>query len=126
MNLETLFNINVVVFTVSGLLAGGLECDFKDALKWLRSPKLVGPTLLWGWVVGPAIAWLIAQVLPLSVGIAAGLMLVSLAPIPTMTKARSSRSVMLSTVAMAGPEFREQIKRLRTLFWVPGIPAADP
>ena len=108
MTLTTLFNINVVVFTVSGLLAGGLDCDLKDALKWLRSPKLVVPTLLWGWIVGPAVAWLIAQVLPLSVGVAAGLMLVSLSPIAPFhplaaSKARGDMSfsgsyVLLGTV----------------------------
>jgi BASS family bile acid:Na+ symporter len=75
------FNITVVVFTVSGLMAGGLECDLKVALKWLRSPKLLVPCLLWSWVVGPALAWLIILALPLSEGHAAGLMLCSLAPI---------------------------------------------
>jgi bile acid:Na+ symporter, BASS family len=77
----TWFNITVVVFTVSGLMAGGLECELKDALKWLRNPKLFVPTLVWGWVVGPALAWLIILALPLSEGHAAGLMLTSLAPI---------------------------------------------
>ena len=75
------FNITVVVFTVSGLMAGGLECDLKEALKWLRSPKLLVPCLLWSWVAGPALAWLLIRVLPLSEGHAAGLMLCSLAPI---------------------------------------------
>jgi len=81
MTIMTWFNITVVVFTVSGLMAGGLECDLKLALKWLRSPKLLVPCVLWSWVVGPALAWLIIRVLPLSEGHAAGLMLCSLAPI---------------------------------------------
>jgi len=81
MTIMTWFNITVVVFTVAGLMAGGLECDLKDALKWLKSPKLLVPCILWGWVAGPALAWLIIQVLPLSEGHAAGLMLTSLAPI---------------------------------------------
>jgi bile acid:Na+ symporter, BASS family len=75
------FNITVVIFTVANLMAGGLECDLKEALKWLRSPKLLVSSLIWGWVVGPALAWLIILVLPLSEGHAAGLMLTSLAPI---------------------------------------------
>ena len=37
-------------------------------------------TLLWGWVVGPAIAWLIIKVIPLAEAHAAGLLLISLAP----------------------------------------------
>lgn len=81
MNIETFFNFTIVVFTVANLLAGGLECDLKEALKWLRSSKLLIPCLLWGWVAGPALAWLITLILPLSDGHAAGLMLVSLAPI---------------------------------------------
>jgi BASS family bile acid:Na+ symporter len=81
MTIETWFNITVVVFTVANLMAGGLECDLKVALKWLRSPKLVVPSLFWGWVVGPALAWLIILALPLSEGHAAGLMLCSLGPI---------------------------------------------
>ena len=55
MTIETWFNITVVVFTVSNLMAGGLECDLKVALKWLRSPKLLAPIFVWGWVVGPAL-----------------------------------------------------------------------
>ncbi len=65
MSVMTWFNITVVVFTVGNLMAGGLECDLKDALKWLRSPKLLVPSLFWGWVVGPALAWLIILVLDL-------------------------------------------------------------
>ena len=81
MDIMTWFNITVVVFTVSGLMAGGLECDLKEALKWLGSPKLLVPSMLWGWVVGPALAFLLIKILPLSEGHAAGLILTSLAPI---------------------------------------------
>ncbi len=81
MDIMKWFNLTVVVFTVSGLMAGGLECNLKEALKWLRSPKLLVPCILWSWVVGPALAWLLSRVLPLSPGHAAGLMLCSLAPI---------------------------------------------
>ena len=81
MDLMTWFNITVVVFTVANLMAGGLECDLKEAIKWLRSPKLFVPSLFWGWIVGPALAFLIILVLPLSEGHAAGLILCSLAPI---------------------------------------------
>jgi BASS family bile acid:Na+ symporter len=81
MDIMTWFNITVVVFTVANLMAGGLECDLKTALKWLKSPKLLMPAFFWSWIVCPAFAWLICKVLPLSAGHAAGLMLCSLAPI---------------------------------------------
>jgi len=92
MTIMTWFNITVVVFTVANLMAGGLECDLKESLKWLRSRELVVPTLLWGWVVGPALAWLIIQVLPLSEGHAAGLMLTSLAPIAPFLPLAASKA----------------------------------
>jgi BASS family bile acid:Na+ symporter len=92
MTIETWFNITVVVFTVANLMAGGLECDLKVALKWLRSPKLVVPSLFWGWVVGPALAWLIILALPLSEGHAAGLMLCSLGPIAPFLPLAAMRS----------------------------------
>ena len=81
MDIMKWFNITVVVFTVANLMAGGLECDLKTALKWLKSPKLLVPAFLWSWIVCPAFAWLICKVLPLSAGHVAGLMLCSLAPI---------------------------------------------
>ena len=58
MSIQTWFNITVVVFTVSGLMAGGLECDLKEALKWLRSPKLLVPMhpLELGGRAGPGLA----------------------------------------------------------------------
>jgi BASS family bile acid:Na+ symporter len=92
MTIMTWFNITVVVFTVANLMAGGLECELKAALKWLRSPKLVVPTLVWGWVVGPALAWLIIAALPLSAGHAAGLMLTSLAPIAPFLPLAASKA----------------------------------
>jgi len=92
MTIMTWFNITVVVFTVANLMAGGLECELKAALKWLRSPKLVVPTFVWGWVVGPALAWLIIAALPLSTGHAAGLMLTSLAPIAPFLPLAASKA----------------------------------
>ena len=86
------FNITVVVFTVANLMAGGLECDLKGALKWMRNPKLIVPCLVWGWVVGPAVAWLLIQVLPLTEGLAAGLMLTSLAPIAPFLPMAASKA----------------------------------
>jgi BASS family bile acid:Na+ symporter len=70
----------VVIFTVSNLAAMGLELKLTEALKTLRSARAIGLILVWGWVVGPALAWLITKVLPLAEAHAAGLLLISLAP----------------------------------------------
>ncbi len=80
MTIESVFNILVVVFTVGNLAAMGLELNLPEALKTLRSPRFVVLTVVWGWLVGPALAWLITRVLPLSEPHAAGLLLVSVAP----------------------------------------------
>jgi BASS family bile acid:Na+ symporter len=80
MSLQDVFNIVLVIFTVSNLGAMGLEMNLREALKTLRSAHAIGLTLLWGWVVGPALAWLIIWLLPLAPAHAAGLLLISLAP----------------------------------------------
>jgi len=80
MSIQTVFNISVIIFTVSNIGAMGLESNLREALNYLRSLRVIGLILLWGWVVGPALAWLINSLLPLSEGHAAGLLLISLAP----------------------------------------------
>ena len=80
MSLQFLFNISVVVFTVANLAAMGLELNLRNALKTLTSAHAVRLILVWGWVVGPALAWLITRVIPLMEAHAAGLLLISLAP----------------------------------------------
>ncbi len=78
--LDQLFNVAVVIFTVANLAALGLEMRLLDTLKILRSAHAIGLILLWGWIVGPALAALIVSILPLAEGHAAGLLLISLAP----------------------------------------------
>jgi len=78
--MQTVFNIVVVVFTVANLAAMGLELNVREVRKTLRSARAIALILAWGWVVGPALAWLITRVIPLGEGHAAGLLLVSLAP----------------------------------------------
>jgi BASS family bile acid:Na+ symporter len=80
MSIQVVFNIAVVIFTVSNLAAMGLDTNLREALKTLRSARAIGLVLVWGWVVGPALAWLIIRILPLMEAHAAGLLLISLAP----------------------------------------------
>jgi len=110
MNLEFVYNIVVVIFTVSNLGAMGLEVNLREALKVLRSARAVGLILVWGWVGGPALAWLIIRLLPLNEAHAAGLLLISLAPtapfFPLMvSKARGDMSfagafILVTTVGV--------------------------
>jgi BASS family bile acid:Na+ symporter len=110
MNLQDVFSITVVIFTVTNIGALGLETNLREALKTVRSVRAAGLILFWGWVVGPALAWLIITIIPLTEGHAAGLLLISLAPtapfFPLMVRrARGDMSfaasfMMLSTIGV--------------------------
>jgi len=110
MSVQDIFNTVLVIFTVSNIGALGLETNLREALKTLRSFHVIGLIILWGWLVGPALAWLIIRFLPLAEGHAAGLLLVSLAPtapfFPLMVRrARGDMSfaaslMMLTTVGV--------------------------
>jgi BASS family bile acid:Na+ symporter len=80
MNMEDLYKIVVMIFTVSNLAAMGLELNPKEAVNALKNLRFVLLILVWGWVAGPAIAYLLTKVIPLSAPHAAGLLLISMAP----------------------------------------------
>jgi len=95
--MEEIYKIVVMIFTVSNLAAMGLEINKDEALKALKNPRFIILILVWGWIVGPAIAFGLTKVIPLSEAHAAGLLLISLAPtapfFPLMvTKARGDMS----------------------------------
>ena len=80
MNMEDIYKIVVLIFTVSNLAAMGLELNPKEAINALKNARFVLLILVWGWVAGPAIAYLLTKVIPLSEPLAAGLLLISMAP----------------------------------------------
>jgi len=95
--MEEIYKIVVMVFTVSNLAAMGLEINKDEAIKALKNPRFIILILVWGWIVGPAIALGLTKIIPLSEAHAAGLLLISLAPtapfFPLMvTKARGDMS----------------------------------
>lgn len=97
MSMEEIYKIVVMIFTVSNLAAMGLEINKDEAIKALKNPRFIMLILVWGWIVGPAIAFGLTKVIPLSEAHAAGLLLISLAPtapfFPLMvTKARGDMS----------------------------------
>jgi len=105
MNIQDVFQISVVIFTVTNIGALGLETNLREATKNLYSFRAIGLVLLWGWVVGPALAILIIRLLPLAEGHAAGLLLISLAPtapfFPLMvSKARGDMSFAASLMIL--------------------------
>ena len=102
MTAAAVFQVLVVLYTVTNMASLGLELSLRETMKSLRSVRLVALTLVWGWVVGPAIAVLITKVLPLAEPHALGLLIFSLAPVAPMVSllARRARSDMDFTAAL--------------------------
>jgi len=77
---QSIFNPLVIVFTVANLLSMGLQVDLRKMMKIVGNPKFPGLMLALGWVVGPAIAYLITLILPLDNSYVIVLFIGSLAP----------------------------------------------
>jgi len=84
MSAQDIFGIVAILYCVANLGSMGLELNLQETIKSLRSPRLVTLTLVWSWILGPALAILITKILPLSEPHAAGLLLFSLAPTAPM------------------------------------------
>ena len=66
MDIESIYKLVVMIFTVSNLAAMGLEINKDEAIVALKNPRFIMLILVWGWIVGPALAWGITQIIPLS------------------------------------------------------------
>ena len=77
---EVGFGPLVLVFTVSNLLAMGLQVNIGNVMVALRSTRFLVLTLVWGWIIGPVFAYLITRVIPLDEPYVVIILLTSLAP----------------------------------------------
>lgn len=85
----------VVAFTVLNLFSMGLQVNIKTVIKKMSNVKALLLILVWGWVVGPALGYLIITILPLAEPFAQVVLLTSLAPCapflpPMIDKARGN------------------------------------
>ena len=91
--LDAAMRLCVAVFVVSSLAEAGLGVAPRAVLAPLRHARFVFLTLIIGWLVCPAIAYLVIQVLPLATPYATGLVLLALAPgapfAPAMARSRT-------------------------------------
>jgi BASS family bile acid:Na+ symporter len=78
--LPILLKITVIIFMVGNLLELGLRLDLRKAMAGLRDVRFVTFSLLWAFVLCPALAYALGVVLPLSAPYAMGLLLLGLAP----------------------------------------------
>lgn len=78
--IAVLFKISLAIFVAGNLLEMGLRLNPRQALKGLMNFYFVTHTLFWGFVVGPALAYVITLVVPLENHYAIGLILLGMAP----------------------------------------------
>ena len=78
--LNLLFKISLAIFMAGSLLEMGLRLNLADAIRGLRSARFVVYTLLWSFVICPALAYGITLVIPLEPPYAIGLILLGMAP----------------------------------------------
>jgi BASS family bile acid:Na+ symporter len=78
--LETTFGPLVLIFTVTNLAAMGLQVKMPDVIEALKNKKAIALIFVWGWVLGPAVGYLIIWILPLAEPYVVVVLLCSLAP----------------------------------------------
>lgn len=107
--LQILMNITIIIFMVGNLLEVGLRLKVAEALAALSNLRFVALTLLWCFVLGPAIAVLLTKLIPLSEPYALGLVLLGMAPcspaIPVMMRKSGGSLAYMSAfmlIAYAG------------------------
>lgn len=75
-----LLKISLVIFIAGNLFEMGLLMNPQAAISGLRNYRFISYTLLWAFVVGPALAFGITYLIPLDPSYAMGLILMGLSP----------------------------------------------
>jgi BASS family bile acid:Na+ symporter len=104
--LTILLKITVVIFMAGNLLDLGLRLNLKEALRGLRDARFVTLSVLWAFVLCPALAYGLTRIIPLTPPYAMGLILLGLAPcaplLPMMAeKARGDLNYAASFILLA-------------------------
>lgn len=79
-----LLKVFIVLFIAGTLFDMGLKLDPSDALRGLRDVRFVAYTLLWGFVLIPALAVAVARIIPMDPDYSTGLILLGMAPCAPM------------------------------------------
>jgi len=78
--LDLFFKISLAIFMAGSLLEMGLRINLQDAFRGLRNFRFVAHTLVWSFIICPALAFAITRVIPLEPPYAIGLILLGMAP----------------------------------------------
>ncbi len=93
--LDELLKLSLVIFMVGNLLDMGLRLKTKEALAGLRNIRFVSLSILWGFFLCPALAYLLVRIIPLGPFYGVGMVLLGMAPCapflpPMVEKARGN------------------------------------
>ncbi len=104
--LNLLLQITLVIFMVGNLLDMGLRLKLREALDSLRNVRFAVLSLLWGFVLCPALGWLLTKIIPLEQPYAIGMILLGMAPcapfLPAMVdKARGNLAYAAAFMLLA-------------------------
>ncbi len=91
--LDKLLKLSLVIFMVGNLLDMGLRLRITDALAALRNVRFVSQSIIWGFFLCPALAYLLTRIIPLDPFYGMGMVLLGMAPCapflpPMVEKAR--------------------------------------
>jgi BASS family bile acid:Na+ symporter len=78
--IATLFKISLAIFMAGNLLEMGLKLNPQQALSGLKNYRFVTHILFWGFLIGPALAYVITRIVPLDYSYAIGLILLGMTP----------------------------------------------
>jgi len=77
---EIALKVSLVLFMVGNLLHMGLRLKLQEAFAGLRNTRFVVQSIVWGFVLCPALAYLLAKIVPLDPAYGMGLILLGMAP----------------------------------------------
>ena len=78
--MDMAFKISLAIFMAGSLLEMGLRLNLQDAFRGLRNVRFVAYTLVWCFLLVPALAYGITLLIPLQPPFAIGLILLGMAP----------------------------------------------
>lgn len=78
--LQGIKGITIIIFMVGNLLEVGLRLEVSEARAALRNVRFLVTSLLWCFVLGPALAVLFTKIIPLAQPYALGMVLLGMAP----------------------------------------------
>ena len=130
MTVDNIFNVVVIIYSMSNLASLGMELNLRETIRSLSNFRLIIFTLVFGWIAGPALALLLAKVLPMDTSYGTGLIISSLAPVAPffpilMRKSNSDKDfagalmplAMVATVVMLPLIGSFMIKGLTVNMW---------